>query len=52
MEIIPVSRMDEVLARALTRNRTDRVGMKRASSPVPAPAAVEVDEEASVLTAH
>jgi len=52
MEIIPVSRMDEVLARALTRKpepiEWDETGVK----PVPAPEAVEVDEEASVLTAH
>ncbi|HWL20912.1 MAG TPA: endopeptidase La, partial [Bradyrhizobium sp.] len=52
MEIIPVSRMDEVLAGALTRKpepiEWDEAGVK----PVPAPEAVEVDEEASVLTAH
>src|SRR6266853_3642928 len=52
MEIIPVSRMDEVLARALTRKpepiEWDETSVKR----VPAPEAVEVDEEASVLTAH
>src|SRR6266478_1740513 len=52
MEIIPVSRMDEVLARALTRKpepiEWDEAGVK----PVPAPEAGEVDEEASVLTAH
>jgi ATP-dependent Lon protease len=51
MEIIPVSRMDEVLARALTRKpepiEWDEAGVK----PVPAPA-VEVDEEAAILTAH
>src|SRR6267143_1231947 len=50
MEIIPVNRMDEVLARALTRKpepiEWDEAGVK----PVPAPEAVEVDEEASVLT--
>jgi ATP-dependent Lon protease len=52
MEIIPVSRMDEVLARALIRKpepiEWDESGVK----PVPAPEAVEVDEEAAVLTAH
>jgi ATP-dependent Lon protease len=52
MEIIPVHRMDEVLARALTRKpepiEWDETGVK----PVPAPEAVEVDEEPSVLTAH
>jgi ATP-dependent Lon protease len=52
MEIIPVSRMDEVLARALIRKpepiEWDESGVK----PVPVPEAVEVDEEAAVLTAH
>jgi len=48
----PVSRMDEVLAGRSRRKpepiEWDEAGVK----PVPAPAAVEVDEEASVLTAH
>jgi ATP-dependent Lon protease len=52
MEIIPVSRMDEVLARALTRKPEPIEWDEARVKPVPAPEAVEVDEEASVLTAH
>jgi ATP-dependent Lon protease len=53
LEIVPVSRMDEVLARALTRKpepiEWDEVSVK----PVPEPEGVEVDEEPPpTLTAH
>src|SRR5215813_7690958 len=52
MEIIPVSRMDEVLARALTRKLEPTEWDETSVKPVPASEGVEVEEEASVLTAH
>jgi ATP-dependent Lon protease len=51
LEIVPVSRMDEVLARALTRKPEPIEWDETSVKPEPA-AAVEVDEEASSLTAH
>jgi len=51
LEIVPVSRMDEVLARALTR-KLEPIEWDETSKPMPAPQAVEVDEEALTLTAH
>jgi ATP-dependent Lon protease len=50
MEIIPVSRMDEVLVRALTR-KLEPIEWDE-TKPVPAPEAAEVEEETSVHTAH
>jgi ATP-dependent Lon protease len=52
LEIVPVSRMDEVLARALTRKPEPIDWDEAAVKPVSVPAAVEVDDEASILTAH
>jgi ATP-dependent Lon protease len=52
LEIVPVSRMDEVLARALTRKPEPIDWDEAAVKPAAVPAAVEVDEEASILTAH
>jgi ATP-dependent Lon protease len=53
MEIIPVSRMDEVLARALIRKPEPIEWDEATVKPVPAAAAVEVeDDAASILTAH
>jgi ATP-dependent Lon protease len=52
MEIIPVSRMDEVLARALTRKLEPIEWDETSVKPAPAPEAAEVEEEASVHTAH
>jgi ATP-dependent Lon protease len=53
LEIIPVSRMDEVLARALVRAPEpitwDEETAKQGTPPVAEPA---VEDEASVLTAH
>jgi ATP-dependent Lon protease len=49
LEIVPVSRMDEVLTRALTRKPEPIDWDESAVKPGPAP--VEVDEEASNLTA-
>jgi ATP-dependent Lon protease len=51
LEIVPVSRMDEVLARALTRKPEPIEWDETAVKPA-VPAAVEVDDEASILTAH
>ena len=52
LEIVPVSRMDEVLARALTRKpepiEWDEITTSAAAVPEEAP----VEEEASTLTAH
>ena len=53
LEIVPVNRMDEVLARALTRKPEPIEWDEAGAKPVPAAAVeVEVDEEASNLTAH
>ena len=52
LEIVPVSRMDEVLARAMTRKpepiEWDETTITAAAGPEEAP----VEEEASTLTAH
>src|ERR1700726_2274451 len=52
LEIVPVSRMDEVLARAMTRKpepiESDEITTTAAAVPEEAP----VEEEASTLTAH
>jgi ATP-dependent Lon protease len=53
LEIVPVSRMDEVLARAMTRKLEpiewdETTTTKAAAAPKEAP----VEEEASTLTAH
>jgi ATP-dependent Lon protease len=52
LEIVPVSRMDEVLARAMTRKpepiEWDEITITAAA----APEATAVEEEASTLTAH
>jgi len=50
LEIIPVSRMDEVLPLALIRKPEPIDWDETTVKPVPGP--VEVDEEASSLTAH
>jgi ATP-dependent Lon protease len=47
LEIVPVSRMDEVLSRALTRTPEPIVWDEAGAKP-----AVEVEDEASALTAH
>jgi ATP-dependent Lon protease len=53
LEIIPVSRMDEVLAKALVRKPEAIEWDDKAVKRVPEAAAVEVeDETASILTAH
>src|SRR5262252_8976600 len=52
LEIVPVSRMDEVLERALTRKPEPIEWDETAVKPGPAPEAVEVEEEPPVLTAH
>jgi ATP-dependent Lon protease len=51
LDIIPVSRMDEVLARALTRKPEPIVWEEAAAKPVDVADAV-VEEESSGLTAH
>ncbi len=51
LDIIPVSRMDEVLARALTRNPEPIVWEEATAKPVDVAEAV-VEEDASGLTAH
>ena len=51
LDIIPVSRMDEVLTRALTRKPEPIVWEEAAAKPVDAPEAA-VEEDASGLTAH
>ena len=54
LEIVPVSRMDEVLARAMTR-RPEPIEWDETTSTTTAAAASEatpVEEEASTLTAH
>jgi ATP-dependent Lon protease len=52
LEIVPVSRMDEVLPLALTRKPEPIEWDETTVKPGPGPAPVEVDEEASSLTAH
>ncbi len=51
LDIIPVSRMDEVLARALTRKPEPIVWEKSTAKPVDVPEPV-VEEDSSGLTAH
>src|SRR5271167_3204707 len=51
LDIIPVSRMDEVLARALVRQPEPITWEETAAKPVDVPEAV-VEEESSGLTAH
>ena len=50
LEIVPVSRMDEVLARAMTRKPEPIEWDETTAAAVPEEAPVE--EEASTLTAH
>jgi ATP-dependent Lon protease len=53
LEILPVSRMDEVLARALTR-KPEPIVWDEAAAPVAAPATEEaaVEDDQTGLTAH
>jgi ATP-dependent Lon protease len=51
LDIIPVSRMDEVLARALTRRPEPIVWEEQTAKPADVPEPV-VEEDASGLTAH
>ena len=54
LEIVPVTRMDEVLARALVRKPEPIAWDEEAAKPAAAAAAAEpaVDEDGSGLTAH
>jgi ATP-dependent Lon protease len=52
LEIIPVTRMDEVLARALLRKPEPIEWDETAAKATPAPADSTVEDEASGLTAH
>src|SRR5947209_4447222 len=52
LEIIPVSRMDEVLTRALTRRPEPIVWEEAAAKPVDVPEPAVVEEDSSGLTAH
>jgi ATP-dependent Lon protease len=52
LEIVPVSRMDEVLAKALVRKPEPIEWDETAVKPGPEATPVEVEEEASPLTAH
>jgi ATP-dependent Lon protease len=52
LEIVPVSRMDEVLARSLTRTPEPIVWDETAKPVVEAPVEAAVEDEASALTAH
>jgi ATP-dependent Lon protease len=52
LDIIPVSRMDEVLARALVRKPEPIVWDEAAAKPVDVAEAAAVEEDASGLTAH
>jgi ATP-dependent Lon protease len=52
LEIIPVSRMDEVLARALVRKPEAIVWDEGAAKPVDVPEPAVVEEDSSGLTAH
>jgi ATP-dependent Lon protease len=53
LEIIPVSRMDEVLTRALVRRPDPITWDEETSKPgTPAVAEAVVEDEASILTAH
>jgi ATP-dependent Lon protease len=52
LEIVPVSRMDEVLARAMTRKPEPIEWDETTTTAAAAPEATPVEEEASTLTAH
>jgi ATP-dependent Lon protease len=52
LEIIPVSRMDEVLARAMTRRPEPIEWDDTATTAAAVPEEATVEEEASTLTAH
>ena len=52
LEIVPVSRMDEVLARAMTRKPEPIEWDETTTTAVAVPDEVPVEEEASTLTAH
>jgi ATP-dependent Lon protease len=52
LDIVPVSRMDEVLARALVRQPEAIEWDEQAVKPVPEAAPVEVEEETPAQTAH
>jgi ATP-dependent Lon protease len=52
LQIVPVSRMDEVLARAMTR-KPERIEWDEATTSAPTvPEEAPVEEEAATLTAH
>jgi ATP-dependent Lon protease len=51
LEIVPVSRMDEVLARALTRT-PEPIVWDETAKPAEGPPVEAVEEEGSGLTAH
>jgi ATP-dependent Lon protease len=52
LDIVPVSRMDEVLARAMTRKPERIEWDETTTAPAAAPEEAPVDEEAATLTAH
>jgi ATP-dependent Lon protease len=52
LDIIPVSRMDEVLARALTRKPESITWEESTAKPVDVPEPAVVEEDSSGLTAH
>jgi ATP-dependent Lon protease len=52
LEIVPVSRMDEVLARAMTRKPEPIEWDETTTTAAAAPEEAPVEEEASTLTAH
>src|SRR3981081_1746170 len=52
LEIVPVSRMDEVLARAMTRKPGPIEGEQTTTTAAAVPEEASVEEEASTLTAH
>ena len=52
LEIVPVSRMDEVLARAMTRQLEPIEWDEITTTPAAAPEEAPVEDEASTLTAH
>jgi ATP-dependent Lon protease len=51
LEIVPVSRMDEVLARAMTR-KPESIEWDETTTTAAASEATPVEEEAATLTAH
>ena len=52
LEIVPVSRMDEVLARAMTRKPEPIEWDETTTTGAAVPEEASVDEEASTLTTH